>query len=301
MTPRKLTHYVTARDGTRLAYHIHLDRDAGDEAALARRPTLLLSNGVGTSENFWKHLVHAFAGDFRVVHWDYRGHGESERALGGDYAIRTHADDLLRVTEAVIARGDGHTAPVHVGFSMGVAVVLEGYQVRPDLFTAMVLLAGAAGAPYLSRLPGAQTAVNLLFAAATPLLPVAVPLVRRLFRSPLAYPLARALGVLQPQAPREDIDMLFRGLVAMDPLAFWHSVRGLMATRGTKALRRVTVPTLVVAAEHDRFVPRYDMRALHAGIAGSRYVLVEDAGHANLLEAGPEVAAQIRLFLRTLE
>jgi hypothetical protein len=33
-------------------------------------------------------------------------------------------------------------------------------------------------------------------------------------------------------------------------------------------------------------------------IKGSHWVVVDDAGHAGLLEAGPEVAANIRLFVR---
>jgi pimeloyl-ACP methyl ester carboxylesterase len=89
-----------------------------------------------------------------------------------------------------------------------------------------------------------------------------------------------------------------RALTSMDPRAFWLSLRGLMAARGSDVLGRVRVPTLVAAAKHDLLIPRSQMLALHAGIPGARYVEIADAGHANLLEAGPEIAAQIRLFLR---
>ncbi len=47
---------------------------------------MLLTNGIGTTENFWRHLVAELRRDHRTVHWDYRGHGASERSASGDYS-----------------------------------------------------------------------------------------------------------------------------------------------------------------------------------------------------------------------
>src|SRR5207237_7474866 len=56
MTYRILTRFVAARDGTRIAWHTHLPRErlADGEEVLAARPTIVLTNGIGTSANFWK-------------------------------------------------------------------------------------------------------------------------------------------------------------------------------------------------------------------------------------------------------
>lgn len=309
MNHRKITRYVTARDGTRIAWHTHLEigptETNRDERALAERPTLLLTNGIGTTENFWRHLVHVFAREYRVVHWDYRGHGQSERAVGNDYSIPTHADDLLRVTDAVMALSSHPAPPVHLGFSMGVTVLLEAYRRRPERMSSLVLVAGGADAPFSTvwpfRLPGVLPTVRALLAALTPLVPVAAPAVRYLLTSPVAYPAGRALGLLRPRAPREDIDHFLRGLCAMDPRAFWLCLRGLMAAHASDVLPTVKVPTLIVAASHDLLVPMSQMRALRAGIPHAQWVVVHDAGHANLIEAGPEIAAHIRLFLREID
>src|SRR5438552_4169520 len=121
MTYRRVTHRLTARDGASIAYHVHLG-PAGTEAELAGRPLVLLTNGVGTSENFWRHLVEDLQVDHKVVHWDYRGHGQSEPSKYGDYSVEAHVDDLRRVLDEV------GNVRVHVAFSMGVAVLLELYR-----------------------------------------------------------------------------------------------------------------------------------------------------------------------------
>src|SRR4029078_4564218 len=92
------TRFVTARDGTRLSWHFHesVAYGASPQGLDPAQPTLLLTNGIGSSRVFWTHLVHALGRDYQVVHWDYRAHGGSERAVGGDYAITTQRDDLRR-------------------------------------------------------------------------------------------------------------------------------------------------------------------------------------------------------------
>lgn len=108
---------VLAADGTPLSFHTH-----GDAAG----PAVLLTNGIGTTSNFWRFLIADLQVDHTVVHWDYRGHGQTPVAASGDYSLQTHADDLARVTRKVMDR-DGRP-PVHVAFSMGVAVLLELYR-----------------------------------------------------------------------------------------------------------------------------------------------------------------------------
>jgi pimeloyl-ACP methyl ester carboxylesterase len=307
MHTRKVTRTLTARDGTRISWHTHRPMGPGapDDVDIAKRPTMLLTNGIGTSENFWKHLVHVFAHDHRVVHWDYRGHGDSDVARSGDYAMQTFADDLALVTEAAIRDGDGVTPPVHVGFSMGVVVTLELYRTRPDLIPAMVLVGGPAEAPWSTtgplRMPGALPVVRGLLAGMRPLVRGAAPGIHALFNAPFAYPLARALGLLRDRAPRDEVAAFTENLARMDPRAFWDTLCALMQARATDVLRTVQVPTLVIGASHDRFIPRAQIEKLAAALPGPHRVVIEDTGHAILLEAGPEVAAAMRLFLRSIE
>lgn len=281
---------VLAADGTPISIHTH-----GDSGG----PTVLLTNGIGTTSNFWRFLIADLKVDHTVIHWDYRGHGQTPVAASGDYTLHTHADDLSRVTRRVMER-DGK-APVHVAFSMGVAVLLELYRNQPELVRAMALIAGAPDAPgsgtWLFRAPGSLSALRAAVALSTPVVPLAAPLLKAFLRSRLPFPLARMAGVLQPGASRHDIDEFLAGVAAMDPLAYWKTLRGLLGAKGSDVLPRVSVPTLIVAAAKDMLMPVAQLEAMRRGLPNAKFVLIQDAGHAGLVEKGPEMAAAVRELL----
>ncbi|AUX46610.1 alpha/beta hydrolase [Sorangium cellulosum] len=291
--------HVVARDGTRIAWHTH--QRPGDEERLRDRAPIVLTNGLSTTENFWKHLVSALATTTRLVHWSYRGHGQSETARSGDYAVRTHTDDLLRVTEAVRADGTFAGAPVHIAFSMGVTVLLELYRRRPDLVRAMVLIAGGADHPYASsaafRIPGTRGVVRGALRTAAPIASRIAPVVRRITASRAIFPLGRAAGVFGPEAPRDELEHFLRAVGTMDPHAYWESLRSLMEARASDVLPHVRVPVLVIAPERDVMALRADLDTLRRLIPGAEWMVVPRTGHAMLLEAGGVVSARIREFL----
>lgn len=298
----RLTRFVTAPDGTRVAYHTHVGNAPENEAepALASCPSVLLTNGIGTSENFWRYIVADLEQDHRVVHWDYRGHGRSQLSVNGDYALRVHVDDLERVTEEMMVRGDGRP-PHHVAFSMGVRVVLELYRRRPELVPAMTLIAGSPSSPdpsaWLIPLPGGHSTLGRALKTLTPLVPRVAPLVHQLLASRLAYPLGRVSGLLRARAPRADILEFMLALRRMDPEAFWMMMRGLVDCPPCwDVLPDVRVPTQIIAAKNDLLVPLREMERMRARMPAAEWVLVDDAGHAGLVEAGTEIAERVRAF-----
>ncbi|MCE9670194.1 alpha/beta hydrolase [Myxococcus stipitatus] len=303
MPYRRTTRFVVAPDGTRVAWHTHTGdlREESAEGVLRPRPTVLLTNGIGTSENFWRHIVASLEQDHRVVHWNYRGHGGSETSRSGHYGIPVHVDDLERVTEEVMARGDGRP-PHHIAFSMGVRVLLELYRRRPDLVPAMTLIAGTPGAPGSGAgapLSGRAllSTVRNVFRAVTPALPVAAPVARAVMASRFAYPMARAVGALRARAPRPDIDEFLYALRTMSPQAYWYTLRGLAEGHAWDVLPRLDVPILIIAARDDILVPLREMVRMRDALPQARWLQVDDAGHAGLLEAGTEIADAVRAFL----
>ncbi|WP_164013889.1 alpha/beta fold hydrolase [Pyxidicoccus trucidator] len=302
MPYRRSTRYVSAPDGTRVAWHTHFGNlmETSADAELEGRPAVLLTNGIGTSENFWRYIVANLEQDHRVVHWDYRGHGGSENSRNGDYRVPVHVDDLERVTEAVMARGNGRP-PLHVAFSMGVRVLLDLYRRRPDLVPAMTLIAGTPGAPGSGsnrlRARVALSATRGLFRATTPALPLAAPVVHAVMASRFAYPLGRAVGALRPRAPRADIDEFMQALRRMSPEAYWYTLRGLAEGHAWDVVSRVRVPTLIIAARDDTLVPLSEMERMRDSMPHAHWMRVDDAGHAGLLEAGTEIADAVRGFL----
>jgi pimeloyl-ACP methyl ester carboxylesterase len=297
-TPR----YVRGRHDTEIAWHEYGTPVTREPAP--GRPTVVLTNGLGTTANFWGPLASRLASDCRLVDWDYRAHGDSAVPKTHDYAIATHAGDLRLVTEAAMRSAPGQGPPVHVGFSMGVTVVLELYRRHPELVRALVLVAGGADHPYAAspafRVPGVRAAVRGGFRAVAPVMPHLTPLTRRLLESKTLYSLGRVLGTLHAEAPREEIDHFLRTVGAMDMRSYWGSILGLLDAHASDVLPTVRVPVLIIAPENDVMAPERDMNLLRERIPGAEWTRIPGTGHAVLLEAGGAVAERIGAFLEEL-
>lgn len=106
----------------------------------AAAPTLLLLHGLTDSGRCWPDAVARWQDDYRVLAWDARGHGESERFAKGQLAAgvgETHLADLEEAIEALQA--DGVDRPILVGHSMGAGTAAALAGRRPDLIRAVVL------------------------------------------------------------------------------------------------------------------------------------------------------------------
>ncbi len=118
---------LRASDGIELCVESH-----------GRGPTILFSCGFSTTrENFRPQVEPLVAAGFRVVLWDYRGHGDSDAPESPDaYSFDQVLDDLGRVLDAC-----SPDAPaVLAGFSFGGAASLHFTLRRPDRVRALVLL-----------------------------------------------------------------------------------------------------------------------------------------------------------------
>lgn len=304
MSPRMRRH-LEARDGTRIAWHLHCDtlpaRDTGTAAGVA---PALLTNGVGTSENFWRFVVQGLSPARTVAHWDYRGHGASERACEGDYSLERHVEDLESVTDAVLAL-TGHAALHHVGFSMGVRVLLEAYRRRPETFASLTVIAGGAGAPgpeLVSAHRLTRAIARNALDAVRPLIPLVSPPLKALMGSPLVYPLSRLSGVVRPGASRQDIEAMALHMRGMDLHAFYDSVRDLLDGDSSDVLGELHVPALVINAKRDLLMSPAAVERLYRALPpGGRWLELADAGHAGLVEAGEVIARALVGFLGDVE
>jgi pimeloyl-ACP methyl ester carboxylesterase len=107
----------------------------GSDSA-ADRPTILMLHGGGQNRFSWKNTGQILADEgFHVVAVDTRGHGDSDRAPGADYAIETLTSDVLHVLDAI-----GRPV-VLIGASMGgLTGLLVADQAGPEQVTKLVLV-----------------------------------------------------------------------------------------------------------------------------------------------------------------
>jgi pimeloyl-ACP methyl ester carboxylesterase len=101
-TVGRMTHrLVTSTDGVRLAVHESGDPD---------RPVLVAVHGYPDNHHVWDGVASELGRDFRVVAYDVRGAGDSDKPAGrAAYRIAQLGDDFAAVIDAV-----SPDAPVHV-------------------------------------------------------------------------------------------------------------------------------------------------------------------------------------------
>ncbi|MGZ4487773.1 MAG: alpha/beta hydrolase [Nocardioides sp.] len=109
--------------------------------------TVLAVHGITASAMAWPAVAESLPAGWALVAVDLRGRGRS-RDLPGPFGLATHAADVARVAEALVADGgpDG-TAPVLVGHSMGAYVAVLAAASRPELFSRVVLVDGGVPLP----------------------------------------------------------------------------------------------------------------------------------------------------------
>ncbi|MGB3432647.1 3-oxoadipate enol-lactonase [Achromobacter sp.] len=83
--------YFTAGDGARIAYR----QDGG-----AGLPTLVLANSIGTTLHMWDAQIPALTRHFRVLRYDYRGHGASSVPQGA-YSLDRLGRDVLELLDGL--------------------------------------------------------------------------------------------------------------------------------------------------------------------------------------------------------
>lgn len=98
---------------------LHVETHGAEDA-----PAVVLSAGLGGSGGYWAPNLEALAARFRVVLYDHRGTGRSDRDLPEGLTLDHMADDLLAVLDGLgVARA--HLVGHALGGAIGLAVALR--------------------------------------------------------------------------------------------------------------------------------------------------------------------------------
>ena len=230
--------------------------------------TAIFIHGSGGNHKTWPHDLRSI-GNTGVVLLDLPGHGLSTGS--GRSSVDDYAAFIKDFTNAL-----GLTQVVLAGHSLGGAIALTLGLARPSWLTALVLVGtGVRLRVHSDILAGirqdyAQT----------------IDLICRWAFSPDAAPdlvdgSRKAMLDTHPEVTRDD----FMACNAFD-----------MGVRVTD----IRYPTLVLAASDDRLTPPKYGRFLYRHIQGSRYRLIEGAGHMMAMEKPTLFLNELTLFLDAL-
>ncbi|MEV0543602.1 alpha/beta fold hydrolase [Nocardia salmonicida] len=282
---------VTTRDGTRLRVHSYGPEDA---------PAIVLVHGWTCAIEYWNAQINAFAGEYRVIAYDQRGHGGSEFG-SSKLSMDLLADDLADVLDATLDAGQ---RAVLVGHSMG-GMTLQAWAGRyPEQVAARahsVLLANTAAAHLIF-----ETTVVPLFNRPSRLLKLTVPLPFLVGRLGIGFPI-----VFPPIAPVEWLfarqimstaakgDLLDFGMnIVRSCPALVRARFGLLAADMDlgESARNLVVPTSIVASSFDDVIPVAHSELISEMLrATGSFVRMEilPTGHLSNIEAQPEFNAEL--------
>jgi pimeloyl-ACP methyl ester carboxylesterase/DNA-binding CsgD family transcriptional regulator len=276
-------HFCTASDGTQIAYAEH-----GEGPAIVKAANWLTHLEFDWKSPIWRHWLEELARGHRVVRYDERGCGLSDRDPG-----EVSLDAVVGDLEAVVDSADLDRFAL-LGISGGGPVAIS-YAVRhPARITQLVLCGAYARGRAKRDLTDQQREENELLRS---LVKVGwgrdEPVFRRVFTT-----------LFVPEASEEEMnwyDELQRVSASPEMAERLRDVWS--ATDVTDILDRVSVPTLVAHARGDSAVPFAEGRKLATQIPGATFVPLQSRNHILLADepAWPVFLAALRQFLGTPE
>ena len=243
-------------------------------------PTVVFLNGVGMTMAHWKPVIQ-YMNDrsLSFLLHDFRGQLMSGKP-DTPYTLEMHARDL-----ALLMDHCGIASAVIAGTSYGSEVGLEFAMKYPGRCESLVVIDG------VSELdPVLKSAVESWIAAAR-----VSPGVFYRSLLPWNYSNRYLSENLSKLRERES------AVSALPPEYFRGFIRlceAFLEINLTSRLNQVECPTLVVVGEYDILKHRRFAEIIHHGISGSHLEVVDDAGHAVVIEKPREIAELILGFIQ---
>jgi pimeloyl-ACP methyl ester carboxylesterase len=223
---------------------------------------VLLIMGLGMNATGWWRTVPVLAEGLRVISFDNRGVGRSDRT-NGPYNLRQMAGDALAVLDAA----EVATAAVY-GLSLGGIIAQQLMQRHPERVHALVLGASTPGGRR-HELPD-RDVLNFIQ--------------RRAIMTPeeaawASVPYSYARDTRERNAGRIGEDLVQRLQFPTTAAGYRAQLAAAWGYDGGNGLSAISVPTLVLHGTEDRIVPFANGELLADAIPGADLEVLEGAGH----------------------
>jgi 3-oxoadipate enol-lactonase len=244
---------------------------------------LVLIMGYGSPSGWWFRQVPVYSQEYRVVIFDNRGTGRSNKP-DIPYTMEMMAGDVSGLLDAI-----GVDAAHLWGVSMGGAIAQEFALRYPERVISLILGCTSCGGTH-SILPDAEAMTPLFdFERAEQLTP------EEQFRE--VFPLLYSQEFIDNNPDRIE-EALARMMEYITPRhGFQRQSEAVMRFDGYDRLPGIKAPTLVIAGDADRVVPVENSRILASRIPGAELVILENMGHGFFNEAFDETNRIILDFL----
>jgi 3-oxoadipate enol-lactonase len=256
---------ITTDDGVSL--NVRCDGDPG-------KPSVLLSNSLGTDLTMWDDQIPTLAGHFQVVRYDARGHGGSD-APDGDYTI-----DRLGKDAVAVLKGFGIEKAAFCGVSMGGMVGMWLGVHAPGRVTRLALCNTAAMMPPKETW---QQRIEAVLSGGMESIVDAV--VARWFTQPFI------------EGEPEKVDRVRAMLLATPPAGYAGCCAAIRDMDQRASISGISRPTLVVAGAEDPATPPERGEEIAAAIRGAELEVIPACAHLSNIEQTDRFNARVIPFL----
>lgn len=236
---------------------------------------LLFIHGLGSSARDWEMQTPFFSKYYRVISFDLRGHGQSQKPPG-PYSMPLFAKDTAELIRLLGA------APVHVvGISLGGMIAFQLAVDHPELIKSLVIV--NAGSEVVVRTMKDRWNVFLRFA-----------IVRLLGMRKMGEVLSKRLFVKEGQASLREV--FVERWSENDPRAYADTFRAIVGWNITDRIHKIDLPTLILAADGD-YTPVSDKEKIVSHMPQAQLVVIQDSRHALPVERPNEFNDAVTSFL----
>jgi sigma-B regulation protein RsbQ len=245
--------------------------------------TMILAHGFGCDQSMWRHITPAFEDDYRIVLFDYVGHGKAPASAFDRSRYETlegYADDLLNICAALAIRD-----AVFVGHSVSAMIGVIAARKQPGLFASLVMVGPSPRYVNDGDYIGGFKREDI-----DGLLDV-------LDSNYLGWSSSMA-PVIMGNADRPELGTeLANSFCRTDPEIAKHFARVTFLSDNRADLPSVNVPTLILQCSDDVIAPVTVGRYVEQRIPGSTFVQLRATGHCPHLSDPEETIAAMKAFL----
>lgn len=235
---------------------------------------LVFIHGLGSSTQDWESQVPVFAKSFKVITFDLRGHGRSDKPAG-PYDVPMFSHDLAGLLQGL----DIPRAHI-VGISLGGGVAFE-FAINYPAQTKTLTIVNSA--PTLGPVEQTQPEIERR-----------VGIVQQLGMGAMGQALAAGLFPKPEQAPLRDtfVERWSRN----DPQAYIAATRSMLGWNVMNRLGEIKCPSLIIAADQD-YSPVAIKEMYIKLMPNAKLAVIPDAHHATPIEKPEEFNRVLLDFL----
>jgi 3-oxoadipate enol-lactonase len=235
-------------------------------------PPLLFIHGLGSSTLDWQAQIDYFSQKHKVIVFDLRGHGQSDKPTG-EYGVALFAED----TASLIKELDLEDVNI-IGISLGGMIALQLEIFHSELVKSAVIVNSVSEFPLKTTKDKLEKHLRYFITRVMGMRWMGKVLGKRLFPKPEQAEIRKAIA---------------ERWAKNDTKSYLNATKALFTWSVTDKLGEIDSPTLILGAEFDYF-PVSDKELLTNRIVNAKLEIIKDSRHGTPLD-------QTALFNKTVD